>query len=183
MEREKEAKFRCVYAEYNVLIYALIVKRVRDHHIAQDISQDTFFKLYMNMDELCTEVIRGWLIVTACNATKDYERKRKREIMFSPREMERLDRNTDSSGFFGDSRKNGDFTEELHQREFIQRMMEEVQEANRNWYDLITLTGCCERSQEEVAEFMGISRNALRSKLNRARNWLRIRYGEEYGKL
>ena len=67
-----EAAFTALLKKYEKQIHTFVWKRVRDYHIAEEITQDTFLKAYEKLDTLRDpDRFSGWLymIATRCSLT------------------------------------------------------------------------------------------------------------------
>ena len=70
-----EEKFREIYEEYKNMILKIVYDRTGDYHIAQDICQETFARLYGYQNDINLDMVKGWLIVVASHLTSDYKKK------------------------------------------------------------------------------------------------------------
>ena len=147
-------EFNEIYEQYKNLILKAAYTYSGSYSAAEDITQDTFLKLYMGYDSMKKKNISSWLFTTAKNAALNYRKKHSREIF-------EIDENWDS--------------EELHEKIFTNLM-----EKNERWYDAIVLVYYMEMPQAKAAELMGIRLEVLHSLLHRAKKWIKKKYGTEY---
>lgn len=68
--------------EYADAVYRFIRGNLKDDHRANDIVQDSFEKLWMNVSEIEFPVVKSWLFSTAYNRMIDIIRKEKRMTGF-----------------------------------------------------------------------------------------------------
>ena len=72
---------------------------------------------------------------------------------------------------------------EQERKQFASEILHKVWEENESWYDILNLIYCLEKSHDEAARELGMSRDVLYNKLYRAKRWLRKHYEQEYNKL
>lgn len=74
MEQEELTKWFDEYGE-SILTYILLI--VRDYQSAEDLTQETFIKAYINQQKFEQKsTVKTWLFSIAFNVTKDYFRKK-----------------------------------------------------------------------------------------------------------
>lgn len=61
-----------------------------------------------------------------------------------------------------------------------ERILTELYERRKEWYDVVIDVCILEMSYEEAAKHLGITMEMLRARLFRARKYIRKKYGEEY---
>ncbi len=66
------AQFSRVVEQYQRLVYTVCYQLVQDHHVAEDLVQETFLSAYCHIDNCCNDSIRPWLARIAANKAKDY---------------------------------------------------------------------------------------------------------------
>ena len=151
----------------------IIVRRLGDNYMAEEVVQHVYTKYYTKMDHISDEMIKPWLIITAKNASVDCLRKRN----------SRIDRYTieyiqDVSVIAEDNMEK--IVENMVNSQLSFRILEDVREMNEDWYNIIELVCVEGMSQEKAAEQLGISYSVLRAKLYRARKYIRNKFGKEY---
>lgn len=161
-------EFNEIYEQYKNLILKAAYTYSGSYNAAEDITQDTFLKLYMGYDSMKKKNISSWLFTTAKNAALNYRKKHSREIF-------EIDENWDSEEeqFLEDELQKQRL--ELHEKIFTNLM-----EKNERWYDAIVLVYYMEMPQAKAAELMGIRLEVLHSLLHRAKKWIKKKYGTEY---
>ena len=73
-------EFNESYENYKNLILRTAYTYSGSYSAAEDITQDTFLKLYMGYDSMKKKNISSWLFTTAKNAALNYRKKHNREI-------------------------------------------------------------------------------------------------------
>ena len=72
--------FRGIYAEKSDLILQIVMRYSNiDYHVAQEITQEVFMKLYEHFDTYDEDYLLQWLIVAAKNEANNYLKKSVRE--------------------------------------------------------------------------------------------------------
>jgi RNA polymerase sigma factor (sigma-70 family) len=180
MRSTNDEKFDNVYCQYKNLIMKVATDKLHDYHTAQEICQQTFLEYYLHIDNVEERLIKPWLILVAKNAAIDYFRKASNKYEYKSDNIE-LESNSmyEIISDYGVER----IVDKIVQKDFIFKIMEELKEVNKNWYEVILSISILNKSQEETAKDLGISLSILRARLYRAREWIRKNYGEEYKKL
>lgn len=73
-------EFNEIYEQYKNLILKAAYTYSGSYSAAEDITQDTFLKLYMGYDSMKKKNISSWLFTTAKNAALNYKKKHSREF-------------------------------------------------------------------------------------------------------
>ncbi|WNS40970.1 sigma-70 family RNA polymerase sigma factor [Paenibacillus sp. MMS20-IR301] len=69
-----------LYESYIADIYRYLCSLCHDHHAAEDLTQETFYRAYLYLEDCKEEKIKPWLFRVAYNAFVDYKRKEKRSV-------------------------------------------------------------------------------------------------------
>lgn len=177
-EDVKKAEMDRLYHEYASKVYRTADCYVREHFAAEEITQDVFMKLYMNLEDIRMEAVYWWLLTTARNMAMNYERDRKREIPVEEIEGVMTDYYVDGL--------DDQLVRLICQKEYAE-LSETIFDAlylkNPRWYEAVSITYGLGRPQKEVAESMDISLEVLHSILYRAKKWVRDNYEEQFHQL
>ena len=74
-----EAAFTFLVKKYEKQIHAFVWRRVRDYHVAEEITQDTFLKAYEKLGTLRDPArFSGWLYMI-CNSLLSHMARRKKD--------------------------------------------------------------------------------------------------------
>lgn len=66
-----ENDFHFIFNTYKYMVYHIAYTKLNDHQLAEDVMQETFYKLSKNIDRLKTEDdVKYWLITVAGNCAK-----------------------------------------------------------------------------------------------------------------
>ena len=67
-----ERMFEAMVEQYEKLVYTVCWQMVHDHHLAQDLTQETFLAAYLHADDCPDSARRPWLCRIAMNKAKDH---------------------------------------------------------------------------------------------------------------
>ena len=163
-----EAAFTALLKKYEKQIHAFVWKRVRDYHIAEEITQDTFLKAYEKLDTLRDpDRFSGWLymIATRCSLTWLGERG------ISMQSLEAMSKSEIEALFY--AQYMAEQTEKLgteKQREVVEYLLQKLPAQERT---AVALHYLSEMTCEEIGDFLEISPNTVKSQLHRARERLK----------
>ena len=163
-----EAAFTALVKKYEKQIHAFVRQRVKDYHIAEEITQDTFLKAYEKLGTLRNpDRFSGWLymIATRCSLTWLGE---KRIPMQS---LEAMSEAKVEALFY--AQYMAEQTEKLateQQREVIAYLLQKLPARERT---TVVLHYLSEMTCEEIGDFLEVSPNTVKSQLHRARKRLK----------
>ena len=170
-------EFNEIYEKYkNLVLKAAYIYSGNNYDVAEDITQDTFLKLYTKFDDLKGGNLSAWLFTTAKNAALNYKKKHDREIL-----------SVDDEEYTDDEPYRESTEEEYAENELERerarlhdRIFQGKKKKNPRWYEAVFLAYYMEIPQEKVAQMMDIRLGVLHSILHRAKKWIRKTYGVEY---
>ena len=162
-----QGAFTALVNKYQKSVHALVWRKIGDFHIAEEITQDVFLKVYKRLSTLKRpELFPGWLYVIATRDCVSWLRKKelptKSLDAMSTAELEEICY----------AQHEADRSEETaieHQRECVKRLLQKLPESERT---VVTLYYLAEMKSEEISTFLGVSSNTIRSRLRRARERL-----------
>ena len=170
-------EFNEIYEKYkNLVLKVAYIYSGNNYDAAEDITQDTFLKLYTGFKDLKIEKIPAWLYTVTKNSALNY--KKKYGCLVSIDDEESGLENTLSTG----STEEG-YIEREHKTEkenLNDRILSGLMEKNQRWHDAVLLAYYMDIPQERVAEIMGVKIGVLHSILHRAKVWIRKTNGVEY---
>ena len=162
-----QGAFTTLVNKYQKSVHALAWRKIGDFHIAEELTQDVFLKVYKRLSTLKRpELFPGWLYVIATRHCVSWLRKKqlptKSLDAMSTAELEEIcytqyeaDRGAEAAIEY--------------QREIVKRLLQKLPESERT---VVTLYYLAEMSSEEISRFLGVSPNTVRSRLRRARERL-----------
>ena len=163
-----EQAFSKLVEKYQKQIHALAWQKIGDFHTAQEITQDTFLTAHQKLATLKQyNSLSGWLYVIADRKCKNWHRKNKLTIKsledVDPIELEEVY----YSEYMTHQREEAG---NRKRRALVQKLLSKLQESERTVMNLFYIA---EMTCEEIAKFLGISPNAVRTRLHRARKRLK----------
>ena len=163
-----ENAFTVLVKKHQKNIHALTWRKVGDFHIAEELTQDTFLKAYEKLATLKNpNQFAGWLYVIADRLCIAWHRKQK------PR-MESLETTSeaeiDGSSYRSYEDEQREDASVEYRRGFIKNLLEQLPESERT---VMTLHYLGEMTCKAIGEFLGVSANTVKSRLQRARNRLK----------
>ena len=163
-----ENAFTMLVKKHQKSIHALAWRKVGDFHIAEELTQDTFLKAYQKLGTLKNpNQFAGWLYVIADRLCIAWHRKQKPQ-------MESLENTSgeeieeSSYQHYEDEQRNEASAE--YRRGYIRNLLEKLPESERT---VVTLHYLGEMTCKAISEFLGVSPNTVKSRLQRARNRLK----------
>ena len=170
----KNERFEEYFLKYKNLIIRLVMLKLDDYQVAQEICQQVYVALYTNMDKVHPDLVKAWLIRCTQNADIDYVRRRKvkKEVF--------VDTSVAEVGNFLMEESVELLAKKLDDRELTGRILREVKEVNTLWFEALML--CCVEglSYEEASEKLNVPVDVLRARMYRARAYIRKKFGDEY---
>ena len=154
--------------KYEKPVHALVWRKLGDFHTAEEITQDTFLKAYQRLATLKKpQRFAGWLYVIAANNCSTWLRKKRLRMQsLEETSVSQLEKAT-YSGYVVEENER---TAAEVQREVVKKLLAKLQESERT---VMTLHYFSEMSAAEIGEFLGVSVNTIKSRLQRARQRLR----------
>jgi RNA polymerase sigma-70 factor (ECF subfamily) len=161
-----ESAFGYIVNLHKDMVYSLAVSLLSDGQAAKDVSQDVFARVYRSLGRFGRESsLRTWIYRIAYNRCMDEIRRRKRFFGFAER-------------FRGQSPPPETKQEHGFKKKIVAEAMKQLNEQDRA---LIVFYYLEELELEEISGIVGTSRNALKTRLHRARAKLRKILETEYG--
>ncbi len=162
-----QGAFTALVNKYQKSVHALVWRKIGDFHIAEELTQDVFLKVYKRLSTLKRpELFPGWLYVIATRHCVSWLRKKelptKSLDAMSTVELEEV-------CYAQYEANRGEEAAIEHQREFVKRLLQKLPESERT---VVTLYYLAEMKSEEISAFLGVSSNTVRSRLRRARERL-----------
>ena len=157
-----EEKFREIYEEYKNMILKIVYDRTGDYHIAQDICQETFARLYGYQNDINLDMVKGWLIVVASHLTSDYKKKAssRREVPTD------ISRDGDDCALEEEVARH---LERAEHRRLCGHVLKALREKNEDWYDVLMLVEYLGVPRKAVAKKRGVSLSMIDYYLHQAK--------------
>ncbi len=163
--------FEHLVRKYQKQVHTLAWRKIGDFHIAEDITQETFLQVYQKLETLEDPArFPRWLYVITGRLCIAWLRKNQRhtepleDTDISEIETEAYSRYvaTERAKTFDEAR-----------RDLVKKLLARLKEGNRTVITLHYLEGM---TYAEISNFLGVSKNTIKSRLRRARQQLK-KYG------
>ena len=162
-----ETAFAELVRKYQKPVHALAWRKIGDFHIAEEITQDTFLKVYQRLDTLKDpNQFSGWLYVIATR--RCYAWLRKKRVRTQPLENAETTM-TQRDAYSKHVTEERSKTAVEAQREVVKRLLAKLKESERT---VMTLHYLGEMTCEDISKFLGVSAGTIKSRLQRARHRL-----------
>ena len=176
----KHEVFEEILERYESRIYNFGFKMCRHAEDAKDLLQDTFLTVFRYLDSFRGETrFRNWLYKIAATACLKRRRKKKHEpdVELSWEELLPGDHPTDNERPAWLSTP----IEQLMNKEMKTFIMDALQDIPDKYRQVFLLRDMEEFNTAEVAEILGISESSVKTRLHRARTFLRNKIHEHFG--
>ncbi|TBL78525.1 sigma-70 family RNA polymerase sigma factor [Paenibacillus thalictri] len=80
----KPKNLDAIYQQYMKDVYRYLRSLCYDHHAAEDLVQETFYRAYLYLEDCKEDKVKPWLFRVAYNAFVDYKRKESRSSTQEP---------------------------------------------------------------------------------------------------
>lgn len=169
---DKSACDECIQ-EHAEGVYRLALRLMRNEAEAEDVMQDTFLSAFRGIDKFDgRSSLRTWLYRIAYNAAIMRLRKRRPEFVSLDEALEQPEGAPLPQAFFDWSSLPQRELEKAEVRDEMERAIRDLPENLRAVFVMRELE---ELSTEETARALGVSAEAVKTRLHRARLWLRER--------
>jgi RNA polymerase sigma-70 factor (ECF subfamily) len=158
--------FSKIYAAERERLYGFLVRLCRDRHVAADLFQNTWLKLARNARSLREDTdVRAWLFTVARNEFRSHRRAQTLDLS----RFLAIDRERASVSETAGTRETGPTLE------MLEAALSKLGDADRELLLLVAVDGL---ELRQAAAVLGISYEALRQRLSRARQRLTERIAE-----
>ena len=163
-----ESAFSALVRKYQEPIHTFVRRKVGDFHIAEEITQDIFLRVYEKLETLKKpNTFARWLYVIAARQCFAWFEKKRIPMQsldaMPPEELEEL-------AYAQYRAKQRDEFANEQQREIIKRLLQKLPEGERA---VVTLHYLDSMTCEDISKFLGVSPNTVKSRLHRARKRLK----------
>lgn len=168
-EGEEEA-FAELVRKYQKRVHAHAWQMIGDYHIAEEITQDAFIQVYKKLSTLRNiKLFDGWLYVIVYRLCLNWI-EREKPVEESIENIPDLE--IEEHCYLHYEMEQRDMETIEHQREMVKRILNKLPESERK---VLTFYYLGEMTAKEIANYMGVSVNTIKSKLRRARNRLQLK--------
>ena len=163
-----DAAFSILVQKYQKNVHALVWRKIGDFHIAEEITQDTFLRVYKSLATLKNpNLFAGWLYVIANRLCINWSQKNS-PVMQSLEDtpIEEIEK----SAYTHYLSEQCEVKASDRHSEIVQKLLQKLPESERT---VVTLYYLGEMTAKEIAKFLGVSVNTIKSRIRRARERLR----------
>lgn len=180
----EKSNFNEIYEKYKNLVLKTACLYSEDYHTAEDIMQETFLRLYKEIDEKPHPYPKAWLCTTAKYLAINCKKQRDRREAGTVPDEEKSTENISCENI-------RESTEEEYlailraeeARNLHESILSRLMEKNPRWYEAVMLVFEMEYRQVNAAKEMNMSEDAFYIMLHRAKAWIKKTYGAEYEEL
>lgn len=163
---EKDEKTEQLINEYGNHILRLCYLYVKDYHLAEDLTQETFIKVYQNLGMFKGESSeKTWITRIAINLCKNVRKK----TWF---QKER--------GIVPENQEEAVEKDKFSEREDAMLVVAAIQQLSPKIREVMILYYYEEWSVKEIAEFLNVKENAILLRLKRGRDRLKMQLKEAF---
>ncbi len=160
--------FSILVQKHQKSVHALVWRKIGDFHIAEEITQDTFLRVYKSLATLKDpNLFAGWLYVIANRLCINWREKNTsvtQSLENTP--LEEIEQS--SYTHYISEQRESEVSD--HHYEIVQRLLQKLPESERT---VVTLYYLGEMTAKEIGKFLGVSVNTIKSRLRRAKKRLR----------
>jgi len=162
-----------IMEKYNAKIYNTAYNIVKNHNDAQEIAQDVFFTIYRKIHTFKgNSSFYTWIYRITVNYAFMKLRSRRKEKHIPIEEFSRPDGDEALlTAIIPDKRKFAD--ESVIEREFMDKVLQSMEQLPDKYREVFQLRDLKQYSNEEVSEMLNLSVAAIKSRIHRARLFLR----------
>ena len=167
--RMTKEEFGRVVEQYQNLVYTVCFQMVRDHHEAQNLSQETFLSAFTHLDTCRKEDIKPWLCLIAANKAQDHLKSAYVRRVQLAREQEdglegRLGRPPDAAASWESSPE-----ELLVSAAGAEAIREMIRSLHEPYLKVSVLYFLEEKDVDQIVEILGRPRKTVQTQLYRAK--------------
>ncbi len=163
-----ENAFESLVQKYQRQVHAHILRKIGDFQIAEDITQETFLRVYQKLDTLNNPAqFSKWLYTIVDHLCIAWFRKNRLQIR-SLQEIHISETAEETYSRYIATEHAKAMVES--QRDLVKKLLTTLKEDDR---EVITLHYFEEMTSSEIGEFLGVPENTIKSRIRRARQRLR----------
>ncbi len=173
-QKGRDAAFRELIQRYERPVFSLIYRMVRDRELSEDLSQDTFVKVFNNIDRYRPEFkLSSWLFKIANNVAIDYLRKRRLDTVSVDGAPNADSQDAVDASSFDVAVAQESALEEIEARELGSAIERAIATLRPEYRSCIMLRHVEDRSYEEIAATLDLPLGTVKTYIHRARHELR----------
>ena len=150
-----------LFERYHVRIYTYCVKVTKNQLVSEDLTQETFFKVMKHRRSFNNNTFAAWIFTIARNLCFDYLKKEEKNAS----RTERLESQAEQP--------NNDLETTSDRIEHLRYTLDQLEPLEK---ELIILSRYEKLKYKEIASVMNMSESAIRNRIHRALQKLRLQY-------
>ncbi|WP_017754135.1 RNA polymerase sigma factor [Calidifontibacillus oryziterrae] len=159
---------RVIYEMFYSHVYKTAYFITRDPHAAQDILQETFIKIFRNMDKIEDgEKLKSWISTIASRTAIDYLRKQKRGNEFQIENVGDFKSDSNASHFTVEDQVEDSLICEL--------VREEIDSLTPDYRSILYLKYIQDLKDQEIATILQLKVATVKTRIHRAKHQLKKR--------
>ncbi len=163
-----DTAFANLIRKYQRQVHAHALRKIGDYHIAEDITQETFLRVYQNLETLSdpTQFSRWLYQITNRLCIAWFREKRLQTESLEKIHVSEIETEPYSEYVASEHEK---ISAEV-QRELVNKLLAKLKESDR---EVMTLHYFEEMTSSEIGMYLGVSENTIKSRLHRVRQRLK----------
>ncbi|MVP02482.1 MULTISPECIES: RNA polymerase sigma factor [Paenibacillus] len=166
-----EESFREIVRAYRNYVFQIVFSVVRHPKDAEDVMQEVFLKMFTSLPHTEVKGLKAWLSRVAVNKAIDYKRKAYRQREMATDGMEET--------MPPPSMLRSDTEDPLIHKEFRELVMRKLNELPENYRDVLIAFYYEDKSYQQIADEQEVTVQTIKSKLYRAKQWIKQHWKEE----
>jgi len=167
----EQERFEGYVSRFRRPIFSYVMRLVRDEHLAEDITQESFVRLYRELEGIRDETASAWLYRVARNLVTDYSRKKK-PVLFTVLQGKRSGDDGDEMTQPEFAGKEGDPSLDSADGELKEMVRVALDRMSNKLREPLILCDLENLTYEQAAGVLGCSVKTVSSRLYRAREFL-----------
>lgn len=168
-----ENQFGQLVEQYEKLVYTICYQFTRNHHTAQDLTQETFLAAYRHINSCPADNEKPWLARIASNKAKDHLKSAYNRRVYTAEGNPLPEGNT---VLFASAEQPEDIA---ISKEQVQRIAASIQALHEPYHQVATLYFLEEKSVEEISRLLNRPQKTVHTQLYRAKNILKKEWKED----
>lgn len=173
MER-KNYRLDDFFLKYRTMVIRNAYLFVKDYYAAEDICQETFIRFEKYLDRVPPEKAKAWLLRVSERLAIDYLRKGGKYEMRVGLETQELD------FMIKDYSDLSCLMEKKEECEKRGKVLKRLKKEKPLWYEAVCMSYLEDMDNPSIGKELGIKPSLVSKWKERARNWLKTAYEEEY---
>lgn len=165
-KKEPDHSFKLIYEMFYSHVYKTSFFITKDHHSAQDIVQETFIKVFNNLDKLEDgSKMKAWISTITTRTAIDFIRKQRKGNEFETEDFDTLKLNG--------SEHASTVEEEVEKSIVSERIRVEIQQLSPEYRSVLYFKYIEDLKDQEIANVLGLNVGTVKTRIHRAKNQLK----------